>query len=96
MSLPPPDPKLNARLIAERLQWPDGALEACEALEEEFPGWMVFWTWGRLPADPHPGYRAVTENARRRGYAYGVTPEELGAALRDTLSLVARDRRDQE
>jgi len=94
MSLPPVDPEKNRALIAERLGWPDGALEACRKLEAEFPAWMVFWTKGGLPRDPNPGYRAVTWNARRRGYAYGKTAEELGAALRDTLTVA--DRHDEQ
>jgi hypothetical protein len=52
----------NRQLIAERLGWPDGALDACTALEADYPDWAVFWT-DRRPADEpgyrEPGYRAV-------------------------------------
>lgn len=53
-----PDPELNRRLVAKRLGWPDGAVEACREIEKEFPRWMVFWTRGGLPIVPEPGYRA--------------------------------------
>ncbi len=40
--LAPPGPELaerNRELIAERLKWPEGALEACRDLEDRSPPW---------------------------------------------------------
>lgn len=33
----------NRHILAERLDWPDGAVEACERIERERPGWSVWW-----------------------------------------------------
>lgn len=33
----------NQPLLAERLRWPDGALEACTRLMNGHPGWYVVW-----------------------------------------------------
>lgn len=33
----------NVRLMAERAKWPAGALEACERLEDAYPGWTLWW-----------------------------------------------------
>ncbi|UQU64875.1 hypothetical protein COUCH_00460 [Couchioplanes caeruleus] len=44
--LPPTGPELgrrNRRLIAKRTGWPEGAVEACERIEDAFPAWSVSW-----------------------------------------------------
>lgn len=33
----------NRMALAERQEWPPGALEMCQALEAEHPGWYFFW-----------------------------------------------------
>lgn len=43
--------RANMKLLADRLSWPDGALETCWDLEKRFPGWRVAW---------------LSENTRRR------------------------------
>lgn len=48
----------NRELIAQRQNWPPGALEAVRGLEGRYPGWSAWYTTGGLPADPQPGYRA--------------------------------------
>jgi hypothetical protein len=33
----------NRRVVAERVGWPDGAVEECERLERQHPGYSVSW-----------------------------------------------------
>ena len=33
----------NRRILAERQDWPDGALEVCESIESEFGDWSPSW-----------------------------------------------------
>lgn len=42
----------NRRILAERLGWPAGALQECERLEREHPGWHVSW----LPENTTPRF----------------------------------------
>ncbi|AGL19478.1 hypothetical protein [Actinoplanes sp. N902-109] len=93
-----PDPERNRELVAQRLGWPDGALNNCRALEAEFPDWSVFWTNGGLPKDQQPGYRAMTRemystsltSCREHLYEYRATLGELRTALA-ARSLPARN-----
>jgi hypothetical protein len=80
-ALPPADPKLNRQLIAERLGWPEGALAECDALEEAFPRWSVFWTRGGLPWTPNPGYRGSLRMHNNRWELFAATADELRAKL---------------
>jgi hypothetical protein len=68
MTLPPIDPERNREVIAERLGWPPGAVQACRDLEAHHPGWRVHYdTGGHLHqpdseyvaqlAEPWHGYR---------------------------------------
>jgi hypothetical protein len=83
VSLPPVDPELNRQLIAERIGWPAGAIEACTALEADYPRWLVFWTRGDPPARPGPGFRAIGRTrAAGRVEAFAETAEGLRDALR--------------
>jgi len=36
----------NRRILSKRLGWPEGALEVCERLSAENPGWYFNWTVG--------------------------------------------------
>jgi len=56
----------NRELIALRLKWPEGALDAVRELEARFPGYNVFWGTGR-PADPKPGFYAIRIDDYGRG-----------------------------
>lgn len=76
-ALPPVDPARNVELIAQRLGWPDGAVQACAALEAEFPRWMVFWSKGGLPVSPEPAYRAVLQLFGHHSALRAPTAEEL-------------------
>lgn len=80
-ALPPVDPERNRRLIAERLGWPDGALEAVVQLEQAHPEWNIWWTRGGLPLGAPAGYRA---SLRRHGHhcePHGATLDDLRVQL---------------
>lgn len=70
----------NREILAERLHWPNGALEVTRHLEVMNPGTSVWWGTGRL-SDPKPGFYA------RRGHStrtfYGETAIDLQNALAD-------------
>jgi hypothetical protein len=64
----------NLRLIAERLRWPQGALETCVQLEEEFPNWDFTWAtmrsafaaWSRTSGTGRTLYRRMPAAIRGR------------------------------
>lgn len=93
--LSPETIRQNRRLIAERLHWPDGALEACEQLESEHPGFEVAWFGENRSARPEfnkpagfyawragdqPG-QMWADGWHGRHEWYGTTPDELKAEL---------------
>ena len=86
MTLPPPGPDLahrNPHILAERLGRPVGAAEACEACEavdDEHPGWHTSWSSGGEPSWARPGYDAVRYRDRTP-WVYGATTDELAAAI---------------
>lgn len=51
MSAPGPELRRRNRLLAAQ-HWPAGALEVCERLEAEHPGWWVTW----MPASVIKGW----------------------------------------
>ena len=74
----PLSPELQERsrkLVAERLGWPGGALEACREIESRFPRWYCWWTSSPYP---DPGFQP----------AYGAA--RIGAAPLGGQSLYAR------
>jgi hypothetical protein len=82
------DPELNLRLIAERLGWPDGALEACTAIAAAHPAWTsVYWGVGPVGRPPQPGYRATLRMHDERGHRevelYAQDPAELAERMAD-------------
>jgi hypothetical protein len=79
---PPSTAERNRELIAERVGWPTGAIDVCRRIENDFPGWAVWWS----PANPitgyeHPdGYVAQildAGSADDRVSAFGETPQQL-------------------
>lgn len=80
MTLDPPGPELaakNRRILAERVGWPGGAVEACEAFDATHPEWSATWHAGN-DARPAPGYYAVRRKAvHGEPMAYGATVQEL-------------------
>jgi hypothetical protein len=69
----------NQRILAERQQWPAGALQACMNLENRFPGWHVSWleentaTGFERPA----GYWAVFDHGGLRVEVLRADPAQL-------------------
>jgi len=64
----------NRRILADRLGWPVGAVQECEWVEREHPGWSPHWreanAWSGQPA----GYYALRyDHDRRDAAAYGVS-----------------------
>jgi hypothetical protein len=82
-----PDPALNRRLIAERLGWPDGALDACTAIAAAHPTWAIYWSAGQPGQPPQPGYRASMEVHDRHGTRkvelYSPDPAEMAERMAD-------------
>jgi len=79
----------NRRIIAERMRWPAGALEACEEIERTHPGWSPSWH----DANIYPGFEAPAgyyalrlERNRGEGPAYGVDAAALTAAIEAVFS----------
>jgi hypothetical protein len=74
----------NRRVIAERVGWPDGALQACQEFDERHPGWYAWWL-------PPAGYTAAWQGHQslvggdevRRGPNDGVArrPIVVGATV---------------
>lgn len=77
--------RMNRMIIAERTGWPDGAVEACEKLEDAAPGWSINWSAGGNMTWDKPGYYAeligwhYTDTTPR--YLYGATVDELAAEI---------------
>jgi hypothetical protein len=74
----------NQRLIALRTHWADGALQACQELEDRHPGWQVWWH----PKSITPGFeRPAGFYASHPGHwmkkiqAYAPTAAELEPML---------------
>jgi hypothetical protein len=65
----------NLRLIAERLRWPEGALETCLQLEEEFPAWD--FTWATLRS----AFAAWSRTSGTGRTLYRRTPAAIRAAI---------------
>lgn len=59
----------NRQILAERLRWPDGALQACAELESRHPGWHVSW----MTENVTPGWeRLAGFSASRETGAHGI------------------------
>jgi hypothetical protein len=57
----------DRRQLAHHLGWPPGALDTCERVERDHPGWTVSW----LPPNDVPGHeRPACYWARREWPAY--------------------------
>jgi hypothetical protein len=87
----------NRRIVAERVGWPDGAVEACERLEREYRGWDVRWLddWFVKGFERQAGYYAWATGEQpgtsiwvegeqiwiRRQELYGMQPSDLEKQL---------------
>lgn len=73
----------NRRLMAERRGWPAGALEVCERLDREHPGWSVWWRFATTePGIEHPaGYVADRLDATSVVVCATTVPELVAAMM---------------
>jgi hypothetical protein len=77
----------NRRILAERLHWPDGALQACVELEGRHPGWDVSWSHeNTIKGFEHPArFSANYDDAAGGGMhklaVFAETAEELEPLL---------------
>ncbi|MBT2541975.1 hypothetical protein J7E99_14990 [Streptomyces sp. ISL-44] len=82
-ALPKVDPELNRELIAQRLGWPEGAVEESRAVEAEEPGWQVWYVIGGLPSEPEPGFTArQAEGPYSNERLFAASAAELLRAIR--------------
>lgn len=102
----------NRRVIAERCNWPADAVEMCERLERERPGWLVSWMAANdIPGWEHPdGYCASRDDVRmpggdqmrpedgrrRRPAVFGATPDELRLRIEVMQARIAVHEARQE
>ena len=77
--------RMNRMIIALRNDWPDGAVEECEKLEDASPGWGISWSAGGNMTWTKPGYYATRADWHRTDvaprYLHGATSGELAAAI---------------
>lgn len=80
----------NRRIIAARVGWPDGALEACEAIERARPDWDPTWRFANVfkGFEAPAGFYATRHAIRLRGErpVYGADPAALLAAIEAVVS----------
>ena len=87
--LPPVGPELawrNRQVLAQRLGWPAGALEACEAIELQHPDWHPSYCQANTtPGFESPaGFYATRRHARRgEPRAYGADAVALRQAIQE-------------
>lgn len=74
----------NREVLAERLNWPEGALEVTRRIEAMNPGTSVWWGIGRL-SDPKPGFYARRGDGHHARTYYGETAIDLQNALAATF-----------
>lgn len=83
----PPGPELlrhNRRVMAERIGWPDGAVEACDKLQDAYPGWNPGWQpESTIRGFEHPAGYFASRLGRRYNepVAYGSDPDELASVI---------------
>jgi hypothetical protein len=71
----------NREIIAERLGWPEGALEAVRKLETDHEGYVAYWsTWGS-EGEGFYGLRQSDRLIPRPIVHYGKTPDDLSSVL---------------
>jgi hypothetical protein len=71
----------NRELLAQRLRWPEGALEAVRRLEAQHPRYSVHWSSGGHEGPPGFYGRLTDAMWDQRQKLYGATPDELAARL---------------
>jgi len=79
----PENGRESRRALAERMGWPAQAVEVCERIEDERPGWYVVWSSGDDWEGPgfYAGRIGWREHDQGPKYLYGATADELRAAI---------------
>jgi len=73
----------NQAILAEKLSWPGGALEACRELEDEFPGWHVAWlNENTITGFERPAGYCATLDGLHSVRLLAATPQELAELMR--------------
>lgn len=73
----------NRRIFAGH-GWPDGALEACERIDADHPGWYATWRDGNDWSGMAAGYYAYYQKhpgSWEHPPLYGATPDDLRAEI---------------
>ena len=80
----------NRALWARRYNWPPGALEICNSIEEQYPDWHPLWEPGSDSGSRQQrGYYATRRgDTAMQEPLYGVTPEDLV----ERIQLANKDR----
>lgn len=74
----------NRRILAERLDWPAGALDACERIEPEHPGWSIFYCGpNTVPGFEKPAGFWATRRGLHACEVFAADPDELVRAIED-------------
>jgi hypothetical protein len=77
----------NLPVLAERLNWPAGALEAVREIEAEFGRYLAWWSPGGWCGDP--GFYAIRSGDRARKL-YAPDPEKLAVLIADEIERLPR------
>jgi hypothetical protein len=87
----------NRRVLAERLNWPAGALEACERLELEHSDLSFSWRAANTVKgfERPEGFYATTGSTWRDVTFHAATPEELAELLTPTTPNPTTERGDR-
>jgi hypothetical protein len=73
----------NQAVLAERLRWPAGALQACADLEDRHPGWYVSWMIENVtPGWERPaGFHATYEGVHHRAEAFRTDVRDIAEVM---------------
>jgi hypothetical protein len=75
----------NRAVLAVRQHWPEGALQACQDLEEQHPGWYVSWRGeNTTPGFERPaGFYATYDHGLHKTEVFSPTLEAVESLLVD-------------
>lgn len=73
----------NRRVLAERMGWPEGAVDVCEQVETAHPGWYPNYSPGGTWDRPEAGYYAIAWKPlfHRQPPLFGADGPSLTAAI---------------
>jgi hypothetical protein len=76
----------NRELLAERLGWPAGTIEACRSIEARCPGYAAWWSEGDMSTPEGAPYAARVKGARSADRTY------YGRDADDVVAQIEADR----